>query len=84
MAALTNALQALGARAKQTIARRPNAVKALEGGARQRRAPSAELTQPGPQIDALLTAMSAVDAGGTRHRRRATAGCVHLLGYRGK
>ena len=63
MAALTNALQALGARAKQTITRRPNAVadlhKAVRDAARQN---ANDLKQPGPHIDALLNAMSAVDA----------------------
>ena len=63
MAALTNALQALGARAKQTITRRPNAVadlhKAVRDPARQN---ANDLKQPGPHIDALLNAMSAVDA----------------------
>jgi len=63
MAALTHALQALGARAKQTITRRPNAVadlhKAVRDAARQN---ANDLKQPGPHIDALLNAMSAVDA----------------------
>ena len=65
MAALTNALQALGARAKQTVMRQPNAVKALHNAVRdavEHHASDDALTQPGPQIDALLTAMSAVDA----------------------
>ena len=63
MAALTNALQALGARAKQTVMRQPNAVKALHDAVRDAAANhAAELRQQGPQIDALLTAMSAVDA----------------------
>ena len=63
MAALTNALQAIGARAKQTIARRPNAVADLHKAVRDSVARhAAELREPGPQIDALLTAMSAVDA----------------------
>ena len=63
MAALTNALQALSSRAKQTIARRPNAVKALHNAVRDAvENQASELTKPGPQIDALLTAMSAVDA----------------------
>ena len=63
MAALTNALQALGARAKQTITRRPNAVADLHNAVRDAAANhAAELRQQGPQIDALLTAMSAVDA----------------------
>ena len=63
MAALTNALQALGARAKQTVMRQPNAVKALHDAVREavENEPEA-LTQPGPQIDALLDRMSAVDA----------------------
>ena len=63
MAALTNALQALGARAKQTVMRQPNAVKALHDAVRdtvEQHAP--DLVEPGPQIDALLDAMSAVDA----------------------
>jgi len=63
MAALTNALQALGARAKQTVMRQPNAVKALHNAVRDAvENQASELTKPGPQIDALLTAMSAVDA----------------------
>ena len=63
MAALTNALQALGARAKQTVMRQPNAVKALHNAVRDAVEDQAsELTKPGPQIDALLNAMSAVDA----------------------
>ena len=63
MAALTNALQALGARAKQTVMRQPNAVKALHDAVRDAVAnDAAELTQQGPRIDALLDAMSAVDA----------------------
>ena len=63
MAALTNALQALGARAKQTITRRPNAVADLHNAVRDAARQNAnDLKQPGPQIDALLNAMSAVDA----------------------
>ena len=63
MAALTNALQALGARAKQTVMRQPNAVKTLHNAVRDAvEHQASELTKPGPQIDALLTAMSAVDA----------------------
>ena len=63
MAALTNALQALGARAKQTVMRQPNAVKALHDAVRDAAEHHAsELTKPGPQIDALLDRMSAVDA----------------------
>ena len=63
MAALTNALQALSARAKETVMRRPNAVKALHNAVRDAvENQASELTKPGPQIDALLTAMSAVDA----------------------
>ena len=63
MAALTNALQALGARAKQTVMRPPNAVKALHNAVRDAvEHHASELIKPGPQIDALLTAMSAVDA----------------------
>ena len=63
MAALTNALQALGARAKQTVMRQPNAVKALHNAVRDAvENQASELTKPGPQIDALLNAMSAVDA----------------------
>ncbi|CAH0364678.1 unnamed protein product [Pelagomonas calceolata] len=63
MAALTNALQALGARAKQTVMRQPNAVKALHNAVRDAvEHHASELIKPGPQIDALLTAMSAVDA----------------------
>ena len=63
MAALTNALQALSARAKETVMRRPNAVKALHNAVRDAVEDQAsELTKPGPQIDALLNAMSAVDA----------------------
>ena len=63
MAALTNKLQALGARAKQTVMRQPNAVKALHNAVRDAVQNHAEeITQAGPQIDALLNAMSAVDA----------------------
>ena len=62
MAALTNALQALGARAKQTVMRQPNAVKALHDAVRDAVETPNKLKQLGPQIDALLTAMSAVDA----------------------
>ena len=63
MAALTNALQALGARAKQTITRRPNAVADLHNAVRDAARQNAnDLKQPGPHIDALLNAMSAVDA----------------------
>ena len=63
MAALTNALQALSARAKETVMRRPNAVKALHNAVRDAVEDQAsELTKPGPQIDALLDRMSAVDA----------------------
>ena len=63
MAALTNALQALGARAKQTVMRQPNAVADLHKAVRDAvQNHAAALTQPGPQIDALLNAMSAVDA----------------------
>ena len=63
MAALTNALQALGARAKQTVMRQPNAVKALHNAVRDAvENQASELTKPGPQIDALLDRMSAVDA----------------------
>ena len=62
MAALTNALQALSSRAKQTVARQPNAVKALHDAVRDAVEHQEALRQPGPQIDALLTAMSAVDA----------------------
>ena len=63
MAALTNALQSLGARARQTITRRPNPVADLHNAVRDAAANhAAELRQQGPQIDALLTAMSAVDA----------------------
>ena len=63
MAALTNALQALSARAKETVMRRPNAVKALHNAVRDAVEQHASaLTEQGPQIDALLTAMSAVDA----------------------
>ena len=63
MAALTNALQALSARAKETAMRRPNAVKALHNAVRDAvEHQASELTKPGPQIDALLNAMSAVDA----------------------
>ena len=63
MASLTNALHALSARAKQTITRRPNAVADLHKAVRDALAnQAAELKQPGPQIDALLNAMSAVDA----------------------
>ena len=63
MAALTNALQAFGQRAKQTITRRPNVVADLHNAVRDAAANhAAELRQQGPQIDALLTAMSAVDA----------------------
>ena len=63
MAALTNALQALGARAKQTVMRQPNAVKALHNAVRDAvEHQASELTKPGRQIDALLNAMSAVDA----------------------
>ena len=67
MAALTNGLQALGARAKQTITRRPNAVADLHKAVRDAvehdaAATKKTLTQPGPHIDALLNAMSAVDA----------------------
>ena len=63
MAALTNGLQAIAARAKQTIARRPNAVADLHKAVRDSVARhAAELREPGPQIDALLNAMSAVDA----------------------
>ena len=63
MAALTNALQALSNRAKQTITRRPNAVADLHKAVRDAVENEAgALKQPGPQIDALLTAMSAVDA----------------------
>ena len=62
MAALTNALQALSARAKETVMRRPNAVKALHNAVRDAVEQHASaLTEQGPQIDALLTAMSAVD-----------------------
>ena len=63
MAALTNALQSLGARARQTITRRPNPVADLHNAVRDAvEHQASELTKPGPQIDALLTAMSAVDA----------------------
>ena len=63
MAALTNALQAFGQRAKQTITRRPNVVADLHNAVRDAAANhAAELRQQGPQIDALLNAMSAVDA----------------------
>ena len=65
MAALTNALQSLGARARQTITRRPNPVADLHNAVRDavgQHADDDKLTKPGPQIDALLTAMSAVDA----------------------
>ena len=63
MAALTNALQALGARAKQTITRRPNAVADLHKAVRDAVEQQASaLTEQGPQIDALLNAMAAVDA----------------------
>ena len=63
MAALTNALQALGARAKQTITRRPNAVADLHNAVRDAARQNAnDLKQPGPHLDALLNAMSAVDA----------------------
>ena len=63
MAALTNALQALGARAKQTVLRQPNAVKALHDAVRDAVGHHAsELTKAGPRIDALLDAMAAVDA----------------------
>ena len=63
MASLTNALQALGARAKQTVMRQPNAVKALHDAVSDAvQNDAAALTQPGPHVDALLTAMSAVDA----------------------
>ena len=63
MAALTNALQALSTRAKQTITRRPNAVADLHNAVRDAVANhAAELRQQGPQIDTLLNAMSAVDA----------------------
>ena len=53
MAALTNALQALSARAKQTITRRQaNAVADLHKAVRDALAnQAAELKQPGPQID---------------------------------
>ena len=55
MAALTNALQALGARAKQTVTRQPNAVADLHKAVRDAvEHHSEQLTQPGPQIDALL------------------------------
>ena len=63
MAALTNALQALGARAKQTVLRQPNTVKALHDAVRDAvENHEEELKQQGPKIDALLNAMSAVDA----------------------
>ncbi len=64
MAALTNKLQALGARAKQTVMRQPNAVADLHKSVRDAVAhdEASLLTQPGPQIDALLDAMAAVDA----------------------
>ena len=63
MAALTNALQALGARAKQTVMRQPNAIKALDDAVFDAVVhDAAALTQHGPQIDALLNAMAAVDA----------------------
>ena len=63
MAALTNALQALSTRAKQTITRRPNAVADLHKAVRDAvQNHAAALTQHGPQIDALLNAMAAVDA----------------------
>ena len=64
MAALTNALQALSARAKQTVMRQPNAVADLHKSVRDAVAhdEASLLTQPGPQIDALLDAMAAVDA----------------------
>ena len=63
MAALTNALQALGARAKQTVMRQPNAVKALHNAVRDAVEQHASaLTVQGPEIDALLNAMAAVDA----------------------
>ena len=63
MAALSNALSALGARAKQTITRRPNPVADLHNAVRDAVDNHAgALKKPGPQIDALLTAMSAVDA----------------------
>ena len=48
MAALTNALQALGARAKQTVMRQPNAIKALHDAVRDAVVhDAAALTQPG-------------------------------------
>ena len=63
MAALTNALQALSARAKETVMRRPNAVKALHNAVRDAVEQHASaLTEQGPQIDPLLNAMAAVDA----------------------
>ena len=47
MAALTNALQALGARAKQTVMRQPNAVKALHNAVRDAvENQASELTKP--------------------------------------
>ena len=62
MAALTNALSALGARAK-AITRRPNSVADLHNAVRDAVAnDAAALRRPGAQIDALLNAMSAVDA----------------------
>ena len=42
MAALTNALQALSARAKQTITRKPNAVADLHKAVRDSVAPDAD------------------------------------------
>ena len=48
MAALTNALQALGARAKQTVMRQPNAIKALHDAVRDAVGhDSRSLKQPG-------------------------------------
>ena len=78
MAALTNALHALGSRAKQTVLRQPNAVKALHDAVRDAVEHQEALRQPGPQIDALLTKMTAVDAAALNIDVQRPGACTYL------
>ena len=82
MASLTNALQALGARAKQTVMRQPNAVKALllgvlgdvVGRPEERQRLALEVEHLRPVVTGII-----VTAKGARRRRDQKGGSTGLI-----